>query len=603
MSFVSEDQVQTQTSYRVLLRRLWPYLKKQKWNLFLSLVSVLLLAVVSRFTPLLIGQLIDKGFGQKQISTFIWIGYAYLACEVGKSFLNLIQTYLFQKLGNRCLFFVREDLVKHVQSLPMDFFNKTPTGRTVTRMTNDVFNLGDFFSQGVIFIFTQTVVLLSIVAALFWISWKLALICLILTPIFIFLSLRLNEKIRGILRESKKKLSTMNSFLAENISGIKVVQLYNRSMRNNQFFNNLSKDYLSINMQSIRSYALMYPIMNLLNATVISLGLYFGGWQNQNHALTIGAVVAFIMNLQDLIPPLRDILERLQQFQNSITSAERVFHLLDEKPEDFSTAASVSLPDKLQGHIQIKNLSFRYSDELPWVLQNISLEIPAGSSLALVGRTGSGKSTVISLLQRFYEAPTGCLYIDDQDILKYPRSWLRKKMGVVQQDPFIFRGSLLDNIRLSDANISADKVQKACELIGYDNLLKQSGRDLQSFIEEKGSNLSVGERQLVAFARILVFDPDILILDEATANIDSNSERLLQKATQEVIKNRTSILIAHRLSTIKDCTQIAVLDHGELKECGSHDQLMAQKGLYYQLAWAGVKSTAITASAAGTAVP
>lgn len=600
-NFMHEDLVKTKITYPILFKRLWPYARREKSLLIAAISAVALGAAAARGIPFLIGYAIDHGVQQKDYSVFTQVAYVYLVLEILRSTFSFANTFLFQLFGNRMLFHLREDLMAHVQRLPMQFFNKTPTGRIVTRLTNDVMSLGELFTEGVISVFTHFVIIISVVVALALISWKLTLVSLILAPIFIGASFYLSNKIRDILREQKKKLSTINAFLAENLNGMKVVQLYNRVTRNRDRFAHLSVDYRDTNMRSIKAYALMQPIMNLFNATTITSALYFGGYLSGQNAIAIGSLVAFLMNIQDFIPPLREILEKYQQFQNSLTSAERIFTLMDE-PQEYELEYLKS-PGMIRGEIEIKNLNFRYEPELPLVLNDINIHIRPGESIALVGRTGSGKSTFISLLQRFYDAPEKTVFIDGLALENIPRPEVRHHVGVVQQDNFIFRGNVRDNIGLGDKRVSDDQIRAACEKTGYMALLKRTGRDLLSPVDERGANLSVGERQLIAFARILAFNPDILILDEATANIDSESEHIIQEATKEVTKGRTSIIIAHRLSTVEQCDRIIVLDQGKVVELGSHQELMQARGVYYQLASAGLKSTLSEASAAGTAEP
>lgn len=599
-NFMNEDLVKSKVSYYELYKRLWVYARRHKLMLFLVIFFVIGLAVLMRLIPTLIGYVIDEGVVKQNRAVFAWVAIAYLCLEVVKTFFHFGYAYLFQLFGNRILFELREDLVRHVQSLPMQFFNKTPTGRIVTRLTNDVVTLGDLFTDGVITVFVQAVVLIAIVISMLLISVKLTFVTLVLAPVFITSSFMLSNRIRIILADQKKKLSVINSFLAENLNGIKVVQLYNRVPRHQKRFEKLSHEYRSLNMNSIIHYSFMQPIMNLFNAVTITAALYYGGMLHASEALAIGSIIAFIMHAQDVIPPLREILEKYQQFQNSLTSAERIFTLMDEKSETDPVSRGRA---NFNGTIQIKDLTFRYEENLPDVLKNINLEIRAGESIALIGRTGSGKSTFISLLQRFYPATEKTIFFDGRAIEDIPLSEIRRHVGVVQQDNFIFRGTLRENIRLGDETIPDIVVMQACEQIGYDLLLKRSGRNLDSFVEERGANLSVGERQLIAFARILAFNPDILILDEATANIDSESEILIQEATKKITQNRTSLIIAHRLSTVRNCNRIVVLKDGEIKEVGSHDELMKAQGMYYQLAVAGLKSITMDASAAGTAVP
>lgn len=600
-NFMHEDLIKTKITYPILFKRLWPYARREKLLLVSAVAAVALGAIVARLIPYLIGYAIDHGVQQKNYGVFTQVAYAYLVLEILRSTFSFTNTFLFQLFGNRMLFHLREDLMAHVQRLPMQFFNKTPTGRIVTRLTNDVMSLGELFTEGVISVFTHFVIIISVVVALALISWKLTLVSLILAPIFIWSSFYLSNKIRDILREQKKKLSIINAFLAENLNGMKVVQLYNRVLRNRDRFGNLSVDYRDTNMRSIKAYALMQPIMNLFNATTITSALYFGGYLSGQNAIAIGSLVAFLINIQDFIPPLREILEKYQQFQNSLASAERIFTLMDE-PQEYELE-NLKSPQTVRGEIEIKNLQFRYEPELPLVLQDINIKIRAGESMALVGRTGSGKSTFISLLQRFYDAPEKSIFIDGIPLENIPRPEVRHHVGVVQQDNFIFRGNVRDNIGLGDSRISEEQIRAACEKTGYMDLLRRTGRDLLSPVDERGANLSVGERQLIAFARILAFNPDILILDEATANIDSESEHIIQEATKEITKGRTSIIIAHRLSTVEQCDRIIVLDQGKVVEVGSHAELMQAQGTYYQLAAAGLKSTLMDASAAGTAEP
>ncbi|AHZ83490.1 ABC transporter ATP-binding protein [Bdellovibrio bacteriovorus] len=600
-NFMNEDLVKTKVTYPILFKRLWPYARREKGLLFMAIFAVAGGATVARLIPLLIGQAIDKGVVGRDLSIFTKVAYAYLALEIMRSVFSFGNAFLFQLFGNRMLYHLREDLMNHVQRLPMQFFNKTPNGRIVTRLTNDVMSLGELFSEGVISVFTNAVIIVSVVIALSLISWKLTVVSLFLAPFFIWATFHLSNKIRAILSEQKKKLSTINAFLAENLNGIKVIQLYNRVTRNRDKFSTLSVDYRDTNMRSIKAYALMQPVMNLFNAVTITSALYFGGYLSAENSIAIGSLVAFLMNIQDFIPPLREILEKYQQFQNSLTSAERIFTLMDE-PKEHELAALTS-PGSLRGELEIKNLNFQYESHLPLVLKNINLHIKAGESVALVGRTGSGKSTFISLLQRFYDAPEQTVFVDGLALESIPREEIRHHVGVVQQDNFIFRGNIRDNIGLGDPRITEEQIRMACEKTGYMALLTRTGRDLLSPVAERGANLSVGERQLIAFARILAFNPDILILDEATANIDSESEHIIQDATKEITKGRTSIIIAHRLSTIEQCDRIIVLNQGEVAEMGSHEELMQAQGMYYQFASLGLKSTLIDASAAGTAVP
>lgn len=578
--FMNEDIVKREFSVMAFFRRMLPYLKRHKLLTISVILIVIGQSITSRLLPSVIGWTVDHGFMKKDIDFVTKMAFLYLALEVLKSGLNFLNIFLFQKLGNRVLFYLREDLTKHILKLPVQFFNQTPTGRIVTRMTNDISTLGELFSDGVVSIVTNTVMLLAIVIFMGMISIKLTLATLLLTPFFILVSFRLGDKIKAILSESKKKLATLNSFVAENLNGIKIVQLYGREPRHADRFKELSTDYKENTLKSIHYYALLYPVMNLFGSVTIAVTLIYGGFLRLDNALEVGALIAFFLHVQDFIHPLREIIEKFQQFQNSLTSADRIFSLLDETEEDYS-GDQINSSD-ISGEIEVKNLNFGYtSDSL--VLKNLNLKIENGLKVALVGRTGSGKSTFIALLQRFYEAPENSIFLGGQSIHSIHKTELRRFVSSVQQDPFLFKGSIRENICLDDRTISEEKIEFAASQVGLQEILAKSNRDLSSQVEERGANLSLGEKQLISFARILAFDPQILILDEATANVDSETERIIQAATEAVTKGRTSLIIAHRLSTIENSDLILVLKDGEIIEQGTHAELLAMKGYYFKM--------------------
>lgn len=590
-----EQSPQKTMSYLDLFKRMAPYAKKNLW-MFLSVqVAILTLAISSRLLPQLIGYAIDEGVMKHNTKIFLQAAWLYLALEIIKSLSSFLSGYLFQIFGNRTLHSIRQDLMAHIQKLPIEYFNKNQTGRIVTRLTNDVATLGELFTDGLISIFIQIVVMTTIFIAMSAISFKLTLYTLGLSPFFFFAAFKLSAYVKSVLSEQKKHLSTLNSFLAENLNGIKVIQLYNRTETNQKLFGKLSDEYFYLNFKSIRASAFMQPVINLFTAVTITIALYKGGILSLEDAIPLGSLIAFLMHAQDFIPPLREIIEKHQQFQNSLASAERVFQVLDEPieidSEDTKENSTESLSE-FKGALEFKNLTFSYGNNLPDVIQNLSLKIPAGKSLALVGRTGSGKSTLVSLLQRFYEAPENSIFVDEHSLKNISKKFLRQMIGVCQQDNYIFKGTLLENITLGNSNISEGAALSAVKTIGYWELLERTGRDLNTLLEEKGANVSLGERQLISFARILAFNPKILILDEATANIDSESEKLIQDATMKLLSHRTSIIIAHRLSTIQHCDHIVVLKAGKIFEQGTHPELMAMNGYYSQLAKAGFSDEA-----------
>lgn len=589
-SYFNEDSITKELSFRRLFLKIWPYLWAYKAHVVGIVIIVLLFVLVGRLLPFLFGQVIDEVIGQQRIHLLYYIAAAYLILEVLRSAFAFAQSYFMQKLGNKALYEIREQQINHVQKLPIPYFDKNPTGRTVTRVTNDISSLGELFSQGFTAIFVNSLEIVSILIALSFISIKLTLATICLAPVLIWISLFISRKIRYYFKEAKRKLATINAYTAENIGGMKVLQLFDRTQESRSYFKNISQDYRSLQLKTVGLFALLWPILEGFNVVTVATALFFGAMFLNSLGLSIGELTAFILLLQGFFRPLRIILERYNQLQNSLASADRVFQILEETPEP-TNGQQLPPTAKLQGHIQIKNLSFQYSPDGPYVLKNINLEILPGENIALVGRTGSGKTTLISLLQQLYPYQKGEILVDGYELKRLSPESLRPRIGVVQQDNFIFKGTIESNISLNNPNISQSQVEWAAQLAHCHNLLKTHRGGLQAKVEERGANLSVGERQLIAFARVLAFDPDILILDEATANIDSVNEQHIQKATETVTQGRTSLVIAHRLSTILNCDRIVLMDQGQILEIGSHNQLMALQGRYAELFKAQFKST------------
>lgn len=576
--FVHEDKVKANINLWQMFKGLWPYGRGFQRYFWIATFAILVVGISSRLLPTVVGLAIDQGFLKGDTSFIVKMAVAYFLIELVYTGSQYVYNFFFQRFGNRLLFNLRSQLHQHVLNLPVTYFDRTPTGRIVTRLTSDTESLGGLAADGLVNLIFDGVVLISIVVAMFMISPPLAAVTLLVTPIFIWISFYLTEIMRDALRDSKKKFSELNSYGSERINGMKTVQILNLHEETNKNYVSLSQDYRELLMRSLRTSALLHPTMNAFNAVTISVALVMGGYYSVEDGLAVGSLVAFLMHIQDMGPYLREVLDKYQQFQNSLTSSERVFQLLDEKKEptgDFSIEKRSGL------EIQIKDLSFQYQQGLPLVLKNVSLNFKPGMRVALIGRTGSGKSTLTSLLMKFYSVPEKSIWVDGTPIESWSNLSLRRQIGMIQQDPFLFKGSLFENVSLGREGVSRETIQEALIQIGYWPIMERTGKNLDSTIEARGANLSAGERQLIAFARVMVHHPRLLILDEATANIDSESEVVIQRATEKILEGRTSIVVAHRLSTVQGSDLVVVLDQGEVAEVGPPSELLAKKGHYF----------------------
>ncbi|MBL7554847.1 MAG: ABC transporter ATP-binding protein [Bdellovibrionaceae bacterium] len=570
----AEDKETTRLNYKQLFKKLSPFLARRKGTLVWVTFLVLAAALSGRAIPFFIGYTIDNAIVKKDWDLLLYCTIGYALLEILNAGLEFLQVYQFQKLGNQVLLDIRSKILFVIQRIPMTYFNKTPTGRIVTRATNDVSQIGEIFSDGVVKVFIQLIVLISIVTSMMLISVKLTVICLATAPLFFYLGIKVTNKIKDTLRISKIATSALNSFIAESLSGMKIIQMYQLSRPKLTQFEDLSADLKRVSLQSTRNYALMMPILNLFNGVILASALYFSGVLGQQDGIKVGLVITFFLHALDFVHPFRDIIEKYQQFQNSLTSAERVFSLLEEPIEPGYSLPHI--PQKLGNAIEFRNLSFKYQETSNTVLKNLSLTIKDRQSVGVVGRTGAGKSTLVHLLLNLYPPTPNELFIGGQAIETIPLTQLRHKINCVQQDLFLFKGTIFENLTLGSLRIPEDRVYRVADEIGLVNYLAKTQRTLAYPVEESGANLSTGEKQLISFARILIFDPEIVILDEATSNIDSQMEHLLQMASKKLIQNRTSIVIAHRLSTIFSCDRILVLENGRVIEDGSPQELAAK---------------------------
>ena len=494
--------------------------------------------------------------------------------------LNFLQVYAMEVAGQRMMHDLRMKVFTHLQNLSVSFFDKNPVGRLVTRLTNDIQNVHEMFASILINLFKDILLLIGIIFILLYLNRELALVSFIVLPMIFITTLLFSHQARDVFREVRFKIAQMNAFLQENLSAIKVVQLYRREEEQWRRFQRINRGYYVANMKQIKIYALFVPLIELLSSGAIGLLLWYGGGKVIQETISLGALVAFLSYIRMFFQPIRDLSEKYNILQSAMASLERIFSLLDQN-ERISEPSS---PQKgeIQGSIEFRQVSFSY-DGKEEVLQGVSFSVHEGEMVALVGATGSGKTSLLHLLERFYEVREGGILVDGVDIRQREISHLRSKIGLVMQDTFLFAGDIEANIRLGDGRSDEGRVRQAAQVVNAERFIHRLPDGYQTKVGEGGKTLSAGEKQLLAFARALYTDPKILILDEATSHIDPETERLIQEGLVRLLKGRTAIVIAHRLSTIQHADRIVVLHKGRVREIGTHTELMERKGLYFRL--------------------
>jgi ATP-binding cassette, subfamily B, multidrug efflux pump len=503
----------------------------------------------------------------------------YLFVLVGGFAVLYTQMVLMNMMGQYIMYDLRKQIFGHLQRLDVQFFDRNPVGRLMTRVTTDVDALNEMFTAGFVAIFGDIFVLVGIVSVLFWMNWRLALVLFSITPFIILVSIWFRRGARVTYRQVRARIAAINAFLQEHISGMSTVQLFNREEREAKKFDDLNVRHRDANIDSIFYYAVFYPVIELIETIGVALIVWYGGGKVIQGTLSIGALVAFFQYSQRFYQPISDLSEKYNILQAAMAASERIFKLLDTsaKIKDDGTAELKSLES-----IEFRNVWFAYNEE-EWVLKNVSFRVDRGDRVALVGHTGAGKTTVTALLLRFYEVQRGEILINGVDIRRYSLETLRRLFAIVQQDFFLFTGNVADNISLGDPAISEEQIRTAAIRVQADRFISRLPEGYAAQVRERGAGLSVGEKQLLSFARALAFNPPVLILDEATSSIDTETEVLIQEAIQTLLEGRTSIVIAHRLSTIRSADTILVFHHGEIRERGTHEELMQIGGLYRRL--------------------
>jgi ATP-binding cassette subfamily B protein len=565
-----------------LLRRLLTCLRPYRWYAAAAVVLLLATAALSLVGPILTQQALDVAVPARDEGLLATLAMIFLLALLVEFVFEYAGSILAAFIGQRVMYDLRIRIFTHLQRLSIPYFDRNPVGRLMTRVTSDVETLNELFSSGLVTVFGDVFTLLAIMAMMLATDWHLALVAFAVIPL-VFLAARIfRRSVRDAFREIRVRLARINSFLQEHLGGIRVVQLFNREAAAARQFEAINRDHLDAHLRSIRIYAVFFPVIELLSSAAIAALLWFGGLRALDGTLTVGVLAAFIQLTRRFFQPLQDLSEKYNLLQAAMASSERIFRLLDTPVTVPEPSAPRALASPARGEIAFEQVWFRYAEDGPWVLKDVSFVARAGKTVALVGHTGAGKTTIISLLLRFYDPTRGRITLDGVDIREIPTSELRGLIGFVQQDLFLFTGDIQRNLAL-DAPIGEAEVRTAAERVGADRFIARLPSGYGHTLGERGRSLSVGERQLLSFARALARDPRVLVLDEATSSVDTQSEAQIQRAISEVMAGRTSLVVAHRLSTILHADEILVLHHGEVRERGTHRELLAQNGLYQRL--------------------
>jgi len=563
-----------------ILSRLFQFVKPYKHLFYTQVFLTLLGAVLASVKPYLVKVAIDEKIANNDLNGLYFMIVLMVVVLVAQSFMQYYDTYLAGKLGQTIIRDIRMKLFKHLLKFRLSFFDKTPIGRLVTRNISDIETLSNFTSDGLAGILGDFLQLIFIFGFMLYIDWRLTLICLCPLPILLFSTYVFKERIKNSFNEVRIAVSNLNTFVQEHITGMSIVQIFNSEHREYTKFKAINTQHRDSNLKSVNAYSVYFPIAEFIGSLGLVLLIWFGSKLVLGETSSFGTLVSFIMYISMFFRPIRMIADRFNTLQLSVVSSDRILKLLDDETPIQSTGIK-PLPS-IKGDVQFNDVYFSYIEGQP-VLKNINFHVPQGGSIAFVGSTGAGKSSIINLLNRFYDIEKGSILIDGSDIREYNLHELRLQIGLVLQDVFLFSGSIRNNITLYNPDITEEHIWNAIRMVGAERFIERLPGGLDYEVMERGSTLSAGQRQIISFIRVMVYNPKILILDEATSSIDSETEELIQEATAKIMMGRTSIIIAHRLSTIQHVNEIFVLDKGEIIESGSHEELLSVNGLYSQL--------------------
>jgi ATP-binding cassette, subfamily B, multidrug efflux pump len=596
-----EDKTYDARLMRRLLGYLWPYKRYVIFALVLTMLGgplvvagpPLVKAAVDLYLlpdpahapegyTLLIKQAAETlGFGGQPSSGVAFIALALLTANLAAMFVLYAEAFLLQRMGQHIMFDLRNQIFAHLQRLPLQFYDRNPVGRLMARLTSDVEALNELFSSVVIAFFGDMAMLLYIVFWMFLLDWRLALVALLIMPPLIAVTIWFRLRSRTAFRAVRTHVARISTFLQERITGMPVIQLFNREESELRAFKDINRDYRKANLDAIFYNAVFFPAVDIIVAAGIALIIWYGGGQVLQTVVTLGTVIAFLQMAEMLYEPIGDMSERYNLFQSAMSASERIFELLDE-PVTMKSPEEPAPVELVKGHIEFRNVWFAYQDE-DWVLKDVSFVVQPGQSVAFVGHTGAGKTTITNLLLRFYDVQRGQVLLDGVDVRNLELARLRSSFSVVPQDIFLFSEDIASNIRLGNESISDERVRDAARQVNADRFINKLSSGYETGLDERGAGISVGQKQLISFARALAFDPRVLILDEATSSIDTETEVLIHDAVKRLMSGRTSLVIAHRLSTVQAVDNIIVLHKGEVRESGTHQELLRQRGLYWLL--------------------
>jgi ATP-binding cassette subfamily B protein len=577
---VQKEQVSGKIIDIQVLKRLYKYIKPYSLQFYVLIFLTIALGVVAPVRPILVSKAIDDYVSVGNYNGLLNITIILIVLVAIAGIFQYLHTYLSGWLGQYIIKDIRVRLYEHLLKMQLKFFDKTPIGRLVTRTVSDIETLSEVFSQGLAELIADVLQLTFILIFMFYLDWKLTLVSLSTFPLLVISTYVFKEKIKLAFNEVRTAVSNLNSFVQEHITGMSIVQIFNSEDREYEKFKEINKEHRRANIKSVLYYSIYYPVSEVIQALGIGLIVWFGAKGVVQDHTTFGDLTAFIMYLNMFFRPIRQIADRYNTLQMGIVSSSRIFDLLDNVEQIPNDGKFV--PGRLKGSVEFKDVWFAYNDE-DYVLKDINFHVREGETIALVGATGAGKSSIINLLTRFYDINKGDILIDGIPVKNYELQSLRNNVGVVLQDVFLFSDTIEANINLGNYEISRSKIYEAAELVGAKSFIERLPGKLEYNVMERGATLSVGQRQLISFIRAMVYDPKILVLDEATSSVDTETEEMIQNAIKKMMSGRTSIVIAHRLSTIQNAKKILVLDRGRIVEAGNHNELLAKNGYYTQL--------------------